>query len=209
MEPPPSNPPYPAAIALAVLSTLAILLDLPPLVWHCKNRNVAAGCLISWLVINNLLNLINACIWPNDDTRHLYSGEGLCDIEVKLIVARSTALPGATFCILKSLADVMDTSKVNLAPSKARRVRALVLDLFFGLGVPALTMFLHYVVQPSRYYLTGVSGCVPSFYPSPLTVLLLDVPPVILTIADVYLCSKSPSLPPNHLPHPSPVPNPY
>jgi len=93
---------YPATVALGLLSFFTIILDLPPLLWHARNRNIAAALLISWIVVINLLSLLNVFIWPNDNTSppSFHDGQGLCDIEVKLLVGRTTALPAATFCIL-------------------------------------------------------------------------------------------------------------
>jgi len=200
---------YPQAVLLAILSAIAVLINLPPLFWHVKNRNIAAALLVGWLVINNFFNFLNATIWPNDNTTHnFYDGVGLCDIEVKIMVARSTALPATTFCILKSLADVMNTNKLSLAKSKAQRVRAMALDLGFGLGLPAITMILHYIIQPWRYAIVGISGCQPGFYEHPLSIIFMVVPPILLTVADVYLSGTCP-LDPNtsrHIPsHPIPV----
>lgn len=184
------NPVYPAAVILGLLAATVMLLGLPPLFWHLRNHNAAAGSLVAWIVINNLMTVINIIIWHNDDVQHWYNGVGLCDIEVKIMVARSMALPAATMCILKSLANVMDTSRINLAPSKAQRRRAMILDLTACLGLPLLTMLLHYVVQPTRYAIGGVSGCLATFYESWVTVVLLDVPPLILAVVNVYLAGK-------------------
>lgn len=182
---------YPTAIGLGFVSALVIFLDLPPLVWHSQNRNIAAACLISWIIINNFFTFLNAVIWPNDHFEDWFSGTGLCDIEVKIIVAKSTALPACIYCIMKSLADVMATRRINLAPTNAQRKRAMAVTLAFALGIPLVTMFLHYVIQPNRYVLVGISGCQPTYFQSPLTVLLLDVPALILTLVDAYLACES------------------
>jgi len=184
---------YPQAVLLAILSFIAVLLNLPPLFWHFKNRNIAAALLVGWLVVNNFFFFLNAIIWPNDNTTAdtFYQGVGLCDVEVRVMIGRSTALPATTFCILKSLADVMDTSKIAMTKSKAQRARAMALDLGMGLGLPALIMILYYIVQPCRFVLLGISGCQPGFFPHPLSIVILALPPVLLTLADVYLSGSS------------------
>ena len=90
---------YPAAIALSVLAAIVCILDAPALIWHARNRNIAAASLMSWIVITNLISLVNAIIWPNDELQTWFSGVGFCDIQIKIAVGRSTALPGATFCL--------------------------------------------------------------------------------------------------------------
>ena len=181
---------YPAAVVLAVLTAIVCVLDLLPLIWHARNRNIAAASLIAWLIVSNLIAFINAMVWPSDNIEGWFSGVGLCDIQVKLVVGRSTALPGATFCILKSLADVMNTRRINLAPTKAERVRARAFDLTFCLAIPFISMVLHYIVQPTRYAIIGISGCNPTYLQSWITILLLNVPPLILSLAGAYYSRK-------------------
>ncbi|GAB7342696.1 hypothetical protein MBLNU457_g0848t1 [Dothideomycetes sp. NU457] len=190
MPPPRTTGVYPAAVALGTLSFIAIILDLPPLIWHSKNRNIAASLLISWIIVINLLSLINVFLWPNDNisSPSFHDGSGLCDVEAKLLVGRTTALPAATFCILKGLADVMNTKKITLGPAPGKEWKPLVFNLGFGLGLPLISMVLHYIVQTARYDIVGISGCVPVSFQSSITVVLLDLPPLLLTAVDVYLC---------------------
>lgn len=181
---------YPNTIVLGTFAGIVSILDLPPLIWHCRNRNIAAACLVGWILLNNIINVINVILWPNDEWKTWYDGRGLCDIEVKIQVARSTALPAAMFCILKSLANVMNTKKVNLAPSKAQRMRSLALDLSMCLGLPLIVMFFHYIVQEARYAIAGISGCEPTQVTSWLSILLLDAPFLILASVDVYFAGE-------------------
>lgn len=176
----------PAGIALAVLTPLTIIIDLPPLIWHVRNRNTAAASLVGWIVLHNFLAFLNLLIWPTDDFDGRYVGQGLCDVEVKLQVARAVALPAASLCIVRALANVMNTNKSLSVPTKTQRRRAIILDLVYCFGLPLIMMFFHYIVQPNRYFLAGVSGCTPSFYASWLSIVLLNVPPLILSLANAY-----------------------
>lgn len=183
---PTTNTLIPAGIALAVLAPLTCIIDLPPLIWHIRNRNVAAGSLVAWIIFHNLLSFINLLIWPTDDFEGKYNGEGLCDVEVKFMVARAVALPAATLCIIRALANVMNTEKSLTIPTKTQRRRAVVMDLVFCMGLPLIMMFFHYIVQPNRYFLAGVSGCTPSFWSSWLSILLMSLPPLFLSLASAY-----------------------
>ncbi|GAB7347803.1 hypothetical protein MBLNU459_g5343t2 [Dothideomycetes sp. NU459] len=176
----------PAGILLGVLASSACALNFPPLVWHIRNRNAAPACLVGWVLLNNLLSVINLAIWPTDDMANWFSGRGLCDIEAKIMVARSTALPAATLCIIRSLAEVINTEKTMLVPTPAQRRRACVLDLVWCLGVPVVTMFLHYIVQPNRYFIFGVSGCNPSVSVNWVTLVILSLPPLLLSVANAW-----------------------
>lgn len=180
---------YPSAQAIAIptLSLLAIFLSIPPLVWHSANRNFPASCLIGWFLLCNIINVVNALIWPTDNVDSWWSGAGLCDVEVKLWVASYVGLPGALLCIFRSLAEVMDSDRGILVPSRAQRLRKLAVEVIFCLGVPALSMIAHFVVQPNRYNIYTISGCTSTFDESwPSMVLDYGWPPVICLLAGGY-----------------------
>lgn len=188
---PTTNTLIPTGIALAIFAPLTVILDIAPLLWHIRNRNVAAISLVAWIMLHNFISFVNLLIWPTDDFKDHYIGEGLCDVEVKFMVARSVAIPAASLCIIRALARVMNTDKGVLRPTRAQRRRAIVMDLVWCIGCPLISMFLHYVVQPNRYFLLGVSGCTPSFWASWLSILLMCLPPLFLSLANSYFASMS------------------
>ncbi|KAJ5702566.1 Pheromone receptor 1 [Penicillium malachiteum] len=112
---------YPLAVVVPVLSMIAIFLCIPPLVLHSKNRNYPAAILICWSILLSIFNIINALVWPTDDTSTWWNGAGLCDIEVKFMVASYVAVPGALTCIFRTLAMALDTRRAIVVPSKAQR----------------------------------------------------------------------------------------
>ncbi|TKA82446.1 hypothetical protein B0A49_00045 [Cryomyces minteri] len=192
---------FPTAIVLGVLSAATIALDILPFVWHFRNRNIAACSLIFWILVLNLCSLINVFLWPNDNTKSWPDGRGLCDVEAKIFVGSFVALTGALLCIMRSLARVMDTEHTVVAPTRAQRRRAVALDLFFCFGLPLYTMVVHYVVQPNRYYLWGISGCSASVDNSWVFIVLIVLPPLLLSLADAYYSGKyPPSASPSILP---------
>ncbi|TKX20095.1 pheromone A receptor-like protein [Elsinoe australis] len=177
---------YPLAIVLGVLAGLVVLLTIPPLIWHSRHRNFAPSFLIACILVNNVFNLVNAAIWHNDKFNTWFSGVGWCDLHTKIIIANSTALPAATLCILKKLADVMNTKKINLAPSEAQQRRRAIFEGAMCGGIPALTMFLHFIVQSTRYSIVGISGCTPSIANTWISVFFIILPPAILALVNVY-----------------------
>jgi pheromone a factor receptor len=174
-------------IAAPILSFLALLLCVPPLIWHSSNRNLAASFLTVFVIMSDLFNIINAMIWPTDDVNSWWDGSVLCDIQVKLNIGIQVGMPGALVCIFRSLALVMDTENTILVPSKAQRRREIAIELFFCVGIPVLAMVAHFIVQPNRYYIFAISGCNVSYDDSWLSILLsITWPPVICLIAAIY-----------------------
>lgn len=183
---------YPAGIALALLSGITLLLDIPPFIWHINHRNAAPATLIMWLIFLNFTNVLNVILWPNDDyTPDTYHGEGVCDVETKLYVGSYVALPCAFASILRTLTRVMDPENIVLAPTKAQRLREMVIDLLITWACPIYLMAVHYVVQPNRFLLIGISGCWPSFDESWPSAVLVFMWPCIVCLIDSYYAGMS------------------
>lgn len=56
-------------------------------------------------------------------------------------------------------------------------------DLFLVVGLPILTMVIHYCVQPNRYGIIEGLGCGLSVWPEVYAILGVSVPPVLLGVA--------------------------
>ena len=163
-----------------------MLLVVPPMLWHFRNRNIGATVLVAWVILLLLFTSTNAVLWPNDNISNWYNGTGLCDVEVKIQVASQVAFPASLACVLRALAAVMDTDHATLVQTKAQRRRRYAVDLLWCVGFPLLQMLLHYLVQTRRYYLYGIAGCVPAVSTSVVTIFLLVVPPMIWTLVDSH-----------------------
>ena len=183
-----SFPVSPAAVAVPLLALITLILDTPPLVWHIRNRHLAAASLVFWIILTNLMNFINALLWPTDNIATWWHGKVLCDIEVKLMTAVYIGVVGSLLCIMRNLARVLDTENTVLYSSKAQKRRQLALDLTLCFGVPCYFMVAHYIVQPSRYYVFAVAGCTPPVDRSWPKLVLLFIWPPIFCLVVVYYC---------------------
>ncbi|KAB8221778.1 pheromone A receptor-domain-containing protein [Aspergillus novoparasiticus] len=181
--------PYAQAVIIPSLSILCMLLTIPPLILHWKNRNFPVVSLICWLLCLNLFNIINAFIWPNDDMDNWWNGAGLCDVEVKVMIASYVAVPGNLLCIFRTLARMIDTRRAMLVPSKQQRWWNIGIDMLFCVIVPAVAMATHIVYQASRYILVGISGCVNSFDESWVSLILAWIWPLVICLIAGYHCS--------------------
>lgn len=187
-----STAPYAQAVIIPSLSILCILLTIPPLILHWKNRNFPVVSLICWLLCLNLFNIINAFIWPNDDMDSWWDGAGLCDVEVKVMIASYVAVPGNLVCIFRALAGMIDTRRAMLVPSKQQRWWNFGIDMLFCVIVPVVAMATHIVFQASRYILIGISGCVNSFDESWVSLILAWIWPLVICLMAGYYCSTLP-----------------
>ncbi|TLD23386.1 GPI ethanolamine phosphate transferase 1 [Venturia nashicola] len=175
-----------ASILLPIFSLIAILLSLPILLWHARNRNIATSSLITWLILLNTSNFLNPLIWPTGDWKIWPSGVYYCDVQVHIIVGATIgAIPACILAISRSLARALDTRKVSTPDGKAR-MREMVFEGTLCVGIPVLFMVGYYVVQGVRYFLLPVYGCDNRYDASWVTVILFLVPPVIMCLASTY-----------------------
>lgn len=177
------------AIAAPAVALLGLTLCIPPMIWHASNRNWGASSLVAYVMYSDLINVLNALIWPTDDVDSWWDGAIFCDLQVKLSLATQVGMPGALLCIFRSLALVMEVNKATLIPSRAERLRNKAVDVFFCIGLPAIAMFMHFVVQGTRYYIFAIAGCNPSMDESWPSYVFLGWPPIICIVAAVY-CSE-------------------
>ena len=186
---------YPQAVAIPLLSIIAICIVITPMVLHAKNKNFPAWCILFWFILLNLFNIINAFIWPTDDIDSWWDGAGLCDIEVKVMIASYVAVPGGLVCVFRSLARVLDTRCATLVPTKEQRWWNRGMEMLFCVFVPAASMVTHIVYQKSRYMIYAVSGCINNFDDSAMSLALAFIwPPVICLIACYYCGMPHPQL---------------
>jgi len=137
---------HPLAIVMPTLAAIAVMLCIPPFIWHLSNRNVGAVGLMLWLIILNFMNFINALIWPNDNIFAYWNGEVFCDIEIRLMLGGTVALPGAVLCIVRDLACALDTNRNTLSFSDSQKKRKLIIDLLLYFGSPLYFMAIYYIV---------------------------------------------------------------
>lgn len=179
------------SVVMQTLSALSILASVPPLALHWKNRNFPAATLVGWYILLNLFNIINAFIWPTDDVDNWWDGVGLCDIQVKLLVASYVAVPGCLVCIFRGLACVLDTSRATLVPSKRQRWRNRVVESMFCVVIPMIAALLHMVYQGNRYFIFAISGCVSGLDESWVSLALGYIWPFIICLFASYYCGES------------------
>ncbi len=180
----------PGAVVLPLLAFLAIVLIIPPGVWHARNRNVAACSLLFWITLSNVFVFINALIWPTDDISRWWNGVGLCDIQVKLTWAFSVGAACSLACIMRNLSRVLDVDRSATRSGSASRKRQTIIDLLWCFACPIFVMAVDYIVQSNRYYIFTIAGCTPAIDESWLAIVLVLMWAPLFCVIASYYCSK-------------------
>lgn len=177
----------PQVYALAILSAFSIILIMPTFIWHIRKGQLPASCLIFWALWLNLVNLVSALIWPNDNIGSWFWGYGYCDIAVKMDIASGLGIVGAVVCILRSLAAALDTNRIRVMSSRPALMRQRVIEIVFCFGLPILQAVLHVFVQSRRYYIYAISGCMYTVGETWVDVLFIWLwPPILALVAGYY-----------------------
>lgn len=94
---------------------------------------------------------------------------------------------GSMVCIMRNLAKALDPEQAVLSRGNAQHWRQTTIDCLFCFGGAIYVMLIHYIVQPSRYYIYAISGCTSSFDNSwPKLVLVFIWPPIICLVDGYY-----------------------
>ncbi|CAE6443732.1 unnamed protein product [Rhizoctonia solani] len=159
---------------LAVVSFICTVLVLIPLPWHWKARNIPTLSLIFWYAIINLLRGINAVIWAGNTEDH---APVWCDITTKIEIGANWGFCSTGMALCRYLAHVSSPHhRIEKTPEKRRR---MIFEIFMCAVLPLIAMALHYVVQDHRYYILEDFGCMASIYPTFVSLLIINVPPLL------------------------------
>ncbi len=167
---------------LIVLSTIAILLLIPPFIWHCKTKNIPAITLIVWLLSMDIKIFVDAIIWGTEDFANRYNGHGYCDVMVKLEVGANVGISSSVACIMYNLYCILKADKVLPGLTSFKKI---VTDLSISLLSPVLVMACNYVIQVRRYTIFQYSGCQTALSFTWLTIILYTLWMVIWSLVGV------------------------
>ncbi|ESK91513.1 putative fungal pheromone ste3-type [Moniliophthora roreri MCA 2997] len=166
---------HPEFAPVAFIAAASVLLPLPS---HWRARNIATLSIISWLFVLNLIYGIDAVIWAGNADIVV---PVWCDITTKLIVGANIALPAACLCVCVHLERVASTRVASVTTADRRRRNLF--EVSMCVLLPIVYMGLHFIVQGHRFDIIEDYGCRPTTYYSIPSILLVWVPPIILSVA--------------------------
>ncbi|KAG8934305.1 a-factor receptor [Tulasnella sp. 417] len=175
------DPTYPT---FPVLACTGIVLILLPAYWHFKSGNVGTILYIVWAFIGNLNYLVNSISW----TGNLHSPPWFwCDLSTSLIIALNVAIPTSSLLITHRLYSIASIREVNVSKNDSRRAKYY--EVILGVGLPVLAVIFRAVVQGHRFDIVENVGCWPSIYVTPLTILMVFLPPILISLVSMVYAS--------------------
>ncbi|EWC47814.1 hypothetical protein DRE_03014 [Drechslerella stenobrocha 248] len=173
-------------IFFCICAVTAILLLIVPFLWQVRKGNVAAALLVFWLISDLILSLADAIIWPTwHSVIHGYSGRGYCDFVAKWkFAAEFGGINASVMCIMITIYRIFWSIGMYRESKESQRLR-MWYEWGIAGGFPMLLAGLHYVVQPSRYYLTPVYGCHEPIDNSWVSLIVLAWPVIFASVSVV------------------------
>ncbi|KAI0078445.1 STE3-domain-containing protein [Panus rudis PR-1116 ss-1] len=163
---------------LPVLSffCFSVLFILTPIHWQSKN--VAILSLLSWLGISNIIQGVDSVVWFRDTS---LDGRGWCDFATKFRLATQLALPAVSCCICWNLL------RLSCPSDGFRRHRKALREACICVLFPLIYALLHLIVQNHRFTIVPSFGCSLSTYTSIPAIILVWLPPIILSTVSYVL----------------------
>ncbi|CCE61352.1 hypothetical protein TPHA_0A02700 [Tetrapisispora phaffii CBS 4417] len=151
------------------LSTVALILLIPPFIWHSHSKNIPAVILLIWLTLMNIKSIVDSAIWSNSDFATNWDGKIWCDIMTKLQMGANIGISCSVTNIVYNLHYILKADQVLLEWDSWKRI---VIDLSISLITPICVMGFSYILQVFRYGIARYSGCQNLLTPSWITTVL-------------------------------------
>lgn len=155
-----------------IITLFGCILSLFGLGWQTNSANISSVLLSSWLLIGCFVFFVNSLAM---------NAKVWCDISTKLMVGAYVGVPASMICVLHRL--YMTISTPDSQPDK--RLYQLLCRLALMLGMPALIVVVHIIVQDRRYIFIEQAGCIPSISPSLFPLIAVLIWPLLFNIASL------------------------
>lgn len=175
----------PAAAVFVVLFSSSAILLIPPIVAQTRSRNLPIVTLLVALLIASVFRVVNALLWGSD-TGTWWSGNLLCDVEVRMFAMIDLVIGGAAICISRDLLYSINTQFRVKASREAQHLRTALHFLMWCIVIPGVRAGLQYVVSPERYEINIIHGCTVVLDDSWPTIALYTTWPCALAAIVVY-----------------------
>ncbi|KAG5722666.1 Pheromone B alpha 3 receptor [Termitomyces sp. T112] len=169
-----------------VLSYLGFVMCAIPFPWHLEAWNTGTCLYMVWAGLANLNQAINSTVW-NGNT--INKAPVWCDISSRFFLGVTVGIPCASLCINRRLYQIASVRSVTV--TRAEKRRAVMVDLAIGIGIPIIYMTLSYIVQGHRFNIYEDIGCFPAIYTTPLALVLISLPPLLIGCVSAVYCTLS------------------
>lgn len=168
------------------LGLLSLFITWVParLLW--RNGEFAGTVLCATLLVLNLITVVNALLWRDNNVTEWWSGEGWCDVMNYAYFPLHTAFNICMFEIMRGLAGKVALRRA-VQPRREERRRQRVVSAVVIFTCPALQAVMTYFVTFGRFNVGTLVGCAAVYYPGWMYLVVFILPtPVFAVLAAFY-----------------------
>ncbi|KAL2140561.1 hypothetical protein VTI28DRAFT_3616 [Corynascus sepedonium] len=156
------------------------------LLWRSGEFGGTAICVM--LLILNLITVINALIWHDDNIEKWWAGQGWCDFLAYTFFAMHTAFNICMFEIMRGLASKVALNRA-VKPTRSERRRQRVVSAMVIFTIPTLQVMLTYFATFGRYNVSTLVGCSAVYYPNWVYLVFYVLPTPVFAVAAAYMAA--------------------
>lgn len=160
--------------AVTSLLSICLVLNIPSIYWHIKNKNLPAVVLLCVFELMCLKRLVDVSVWSGDDFFTTWDGKGWCDLMVRLELASYVSCYSSLFCLLLNLMLIFMVNEATAWWFSHRKTR-LGFEIFCCITFPLIIMAMSEVALSRRYSLYKTSGCTLAFSKDRVSVLVFFI----------------------------------
>lgn len=165
---------------------IASLVCLVPLRILYKNSEFAATVFITTVVVKNLITILNALIWRNNDVESWWPGYGLCDVMPYVQHFVITLFSTCLLAQVRNLAQQVGLLRANPMTTREKRRRNFGQALIM-FPIPLIQVAFTWFLTSQRYVVGTIVGCSWTGYPTwPYLVFFILPAPIIAIITAGY-----------------------
>ncbi|KAH8823716.1 STE3-domain-containing protein [Flagelloscypha sp. PMI_526] len=159
--------------AFAFMSFFFVTIPLP---WHLHSWNVGTVMYMLWTGTICLIFAINSVVWNENAINW---APVWCDISTRIHIGAQIGILCSSLCINRRLFHIAQSKAVNT--DKAEKRKQMIIDLTICLLPAFIEMPLQYIVQ----------GCFPVTLNTPPSIIIVHLPPLLISIASLFYCVSS------------------
>ncbi|KAG0680665.1 a-factor receptor [Pichia californica] len=144
--------------AFISLQAICFILNIPPLIWHLRNKNIPALTLFLYLEIMMIDGFIGAIIWGGENYTITWNGKIWCDIMVRIQFAVAVGISSCISCVSFNLLMIFLTNKLTTFWFSNKWIKPIS-EIFFSIIFPFFISGITYFAQSQRYVLSRYTGC--------------------------------------------------
>lgn len=166
------------------------------LLWRSGEFGGTVICVM--LLVLNLITVVNALIWRDDNVERWWAGQGWCDILNYTFFAMHTAFNICMFEIMRGLASKVALNRA-IKPTRSERRRQRIISALVIFTIPFIQIILTYFVTSGRYNVSTLVGCGSIYYPNWVYLVFYILPTPVFAVGAAYMAGKNQTTPPHPL----------